>query len=118
MQLNDYVYWLDTNLPPKAVEWLNDRFNIAVRHVHHLNLLSSSDNEIFRKAKSSELNVVIITKDEDFVDLVLRMKPPPKIIWLTVGNVTNLHLKKILLDNLSEAVDRLSIPDNYYVEIG
>lgn len=117
MQLSDYVYWIDANLPPKAANWLSDSFGIAAFHVGSLDFLSTNDNEIFDKAKSLDQKVIIISKDEDFVDVVLRKKAPPYIIWLTAGNLTNERLKIVLLANLEAAVAQLVIPGNSFIEI-
>ena len=48
--------------------------------------------EIFEAAKQP--NLVILTKDSDFVDLVCRLGSPPQILWLTCGNVTNRNLRQ------------------------
>jgi predicted nuclease of predicted toxin-antitoxin system len=117
MQLKDFVYWIDANLPPKTVTWLSEAFNVTAKHMYDMGLLTSDDNTIFQKAKSESEQVIIITKDEDFVELVLRRKPPPKIIWITAGNLSNIHLQEILLKHLSEAVEKLTNPDNYFIEI-
>lgn len=37
-----------------------------------------------------------MTKDRDFVELVMRHGPPPQIVWLTSGNTSNAALREIL----------------------
>ena len=39
---------------------------------------------------------MLISKDSDFVDLVQEQGPPPQLIWLTCGNVTNALLKDVM----------------------
>ena len=56
-------------------------------------------------------NVIIMTKDSDFIDLVCRLGKPPQILWLTCGNVTNRNLKRLLFRTLEEALERLSQGD-------
>ncbi|HWL93631.1 MAG TPA: DUF5615 family PIN-like protein [Phycisphaerae bacterium] len=41
---------------------------------------------------------VIMTKDDDFVDIVTRLGAPPQILWVTCGNVTNRALHQLLLN--------------------
>ena len=118
MLLNDHIYWIDANLPPKTTIWLEEAFGVVAKHVFYMDFLTSADEEIFQKAKDTGQSVIIITKDEDFVELVLRRKPPPKIVWITTGNLSNDHLKKILLEHLPTAIDRFINPDYYFVEIG
>jgi predicted nuclease of predicted toxin-antitoxin system len=39
---------------------------------------------------------VLINKDSDFVEMVLRLGTPPQLLWVTCGNVTNRHLQGLL----------------------
>jgi predicted nuclease of predicted toxin-antitoxin system len=39
---------------------------------------------------------VLISKDSDFVEMVLRLGTPPQLLWVTCGNVTNRHLQGLL----------------------
>ena len=44
-------------------------------------LRDATDSAIFDAAKKA--NAVLISKDSDFVELVMRHGAPPKLIWLT-----------------------------------
>ena len=46
----------------------------------------------------------MMTKDRDFVELLERLGPPPKVIWITVGNTSNQNLKRILSATLPDAL--------------
>ncbi len=61
--------------------------------------------EIFEAARAE--NVVIMTKDSDFIDLVCRLGSPPQILWLTCGNVTNRNLRQLLMATLPNALEQL-----------
>lgn len=87
--------WIDAQLPPSFAPWLASEFNIEVRHVVDLGLSTSDDSVIFDIARSGQA-VVIVTKDEDFVQLLDRRGPPPQIVWVTCGNVRNVVLREIL----------------------
>ena len=41
--------------------------------------------------------MVILSKDEDFPRLVSQRGPPPQIVWLRYGNVTNRELRRIVV---------------------
>ena len=41
--------------------------------------------------------MVILSKDEDFPRLVSQRGPPPQIVWLRCGNVTNRELWRIVV---------------------
>jgi predicted nuclease of predicted toxin-antitoxin system len=62
--------------------------------------LIKSDGEIFQYAKRNDFT--ILTFDEDFYDLQLIKGFPPKIIWLRVGNMSNLNLLNKIISKKSE----------------
>jgi predicted nuclease of predicted toxin-antitoxin system len=96
------ILWLDAQLSPRLRPWIRREFTIDVVHVRDLGLRDVEDPEIFDAARRAK--AVVLTKDEDFVVLVDRLGPPPQIIWLTCGNVSNARLKKILTAGLPEAI--------------
>jgi predicted nuclease of predicted toxin-antitoxin system len=65
-------------------------------------LRDAEDADIFGEARIAE--VVVLTKDGDFVDLVQRFGTPPQILWLTCGNTSNARLREILAGALPEAI--------------
>jgi predicted nuclease of predicted toxin-antitoxin system len=67
----------------------------------------ADDPVIFEAARTAGVDAVM-TKDRDFVDLIERLGPPPKLIWITVGNTSNRNLKRILTATLRDAIDLLS----------
>jgi predicted nuclease of predicted toxin-antitoxin system len=83
--------------------------------LRELGLRDAKDIEIFESAKQP--NVVIMSKDSDFVDLVCRLGAPPQILWLTCGNVTNRNLRELLTATLPEAIAQLQ-QGEIVVEIG
>jgi predicted nuclease of predicted toxin-antitoxin system len=52
------------------------------------------DQAIFKRARLA--NVVVMTKDRDFVDLVERLGPPRQVLWVTCGKTSNLEMRRIL----------------------
>jgi predicted nuclease of predicted toxin-antitoxin system len=106
--------WTDAQLSPKISSWIDTELGIEVRSVADVGLRDAEDLEIFRAAKAAQ--VIVITKDRDFVDLLDRFGPPPKIIWLTCGNTSNTRLKEIFTLHLNKAIEILIKDD--LVEIG
>jgi predicted nuclease of predicted toxin-antitoxin system len=106
--------WLDAHISPRIAKWINDDFSFQCFPIRDLDLLRATDVEIFNAAKKKG-KVVIITKDDDFSDLVTRLKSPPKIIWLTFGNCSNSKMKEILKRDLLSALAILE--ENELVEI-
>ncbi|MDI9640253.1 DUF5615 family PIN-like protein [Geitlerinema splendidum] len=97
--------WVDAQLPPTLASWLRETFGLEASALRDLGLRDAQDIEIFAAARSE--NVVIITKDSDFIDLVCRLGSPPQILWLTCGNVTNRNLRQLLMATLPNALEQL-----------
>ena len=60
---------------------------------------------------------MLLSKDSDFVELVMRFGPPPKLIWLTCGNMSNAALQGLFTVKLREAVQVLDGGESV-VELG
>jgi predicted nuclease of predicted toxin-antitoxin system len=99
------IIWVDAQLPPTLAAWIVETFGVTALSVKELGLRDAKDTEIFEAAAQS--NLIIMTKDSDFVDLVCRLGSPPQILWLTCGNVTNQNLRRILTSTLPEAITQL-----------
>lgn len=97
------ILWLDAHLSPKLADWLSRTFDVEAIPVRDLGLREAKDREIFEAARAAD--VVVVTKDKDFPELVLRLGPPPRVLWLTIGNTSNRHLQTIFKKNLSQALE-------------
>ncbi len=97
--------WVDAQLPPTLANWLSLAFMVEAAALRDLSLRDARDIEIFEAARAE--NVVIMTKDSDFIDLVCRLGTPPQILWLTCGNVTNRNLRQLLTATLPDALEQL-----------
>jgi len=92
-----FQVWIDAQLPPSLAHWLQADTETPALHVEQLGHLGSKDESIFRAARESGYPVVLISKDEDFRRLVGQYGPPPQIVWIRCGNVSNPELRRILL---------------------
>lgn len=72
----------DQNLSYALVSSLADVF--SCEHVRDHQLQQSSDSEIWDFAAQKDLTIV--TKDVDFQQRALLLGPPPKVVWLRIGN--------------------------------
>jgi predicted nuclease of predicted toxin-antitoxin system len=109
------IIWIDAQLPPTLAEWIAETFGLTAVSLRELGLRDAKDIEIFEAAKQP--NVVVMSKDSDFVDLVCRLGAPPQILWLTCGNVTNRNLRELLKVTLPKAIEQLQ-QGEIVVEIG
>lgn len=101
--------WVDAQLSPFIAKFIATEFEITASSAWALNLQSASDYDFFIKAK--EANVIVLTKDSDFVELLYKFSAPPKIIWLTCGNTSNATLCSILKNSLNDAITVLTSSD-------
>lgn len=109
------IIWIDAQLPPTLAAWMVEKFGVNAISLKELGLRDAKDLEIFEAARQD--NLVIMTKDSDFVDLVCRLGSPPQILWLTCGNVTNQNLRLLLSSTFHDAVNQLQ-QGEIVVEIG
>lgn len=86
--------WIDAQLPPVMAEWLSAEPGVEAQHTFVLGLLGASDRQIWAAARTQK--AIIVSKDADFVDLVQRQGPPPQMVWITTGNVSNMALRELV----------------------
>ena len=66
-------------------------------HIELLAMRGASDEAIWKRARDSDL--IIVSKDDDFRSLALVRGPPPKVIWLQVGNASTAAVANLLRTN-------------------
>jgi predicted nuclease of predicted toxin-antitoxin system len=62
-----------------------------------VNLDSATDREVWEYA--GEHSYVLASKDSDFRQLAFLHGPPPKVLWLRVGNVSTATVHQVLVDH-------------------
>lgn len=100
------IVWLDAQLSPQLARWIEETFGNECLHVRDLGLRDAEDPEIFHKARDA--GAVVMTKDEDFISLVERNGPPPQVIWITAGNMSNAHFKSLLMKTFPDAMSLIA----------
>ncbi len=83
----------DENLNPKLVDLLATEYPQS-SHPLFLDLTGSSDTRIWEEACAS--GFIIVSKDNDFRQRAFLQGPPPKIIWLSVGNAGTTDIENVL----------------------
>ncbi|MDI5985672.1 DUF5615 family PIN-like protein [Halomonas sp. M4R5S39] len=86
--------WIDAQLSPHLAPWLTEHCGVEAYSVRYLGYRDATDEAIFAAARQA--NAIVLTKDRDFPDLLDRYGPPPRIIWLTLGNTSNAHMREVL----------------------
>ncbi len=91
---------LDENLSWRMVAVLKHYFEDCI-HISNIKLSRlPTDTEVWNYAKQN--NLVIITNDEDFVDLVNVKGFPPKVVLLRTGNQNRLFIANLLIQRNTE----------------
>jgi predicted nuclease of predicted toxin-antitoxin system len=99
--------WIDAQLSPFIANWINANFpELDAKSLRSLGLEYADDYDIFQKARKA--NVVVMSKDYDFVKLIEIHGVPPQLIWVTCGNTSNIRLCDILNTYLQQAVNLLN----------
>jgi predicted nuclease of predicted toxin-antitoxin system len=105
----------DANLSRSLCDLLADQFP-SCEHVANAALEVSSDLEVWNYAKSKGLTIV--TKDSDFHQLSFLFGPPPKVIWLRLGNCTTADIEQALRRKARVAAELESDNDASVLIIG
>ena len=99
---------VDAQLPPTLASALREAgFNVQA--VREIGLRDAEDHEIWEYAVANQAG--IITKDQDFADLLVIRSDAPVIVWLRIGNTSNRALLAWLLPLWPTILDRISSGD-------
>lgn len=83
----------DENLAVRLATDLSDIYPASV-HVLSIGLAGASDRAIWEHAGAH--GFVLVTKDEDFHRLSALIGPPPKVIWICLGNCATSDVAQLL----------------------
>ncbi len=97
----------DQNLARRLVAKLSVEYPDSA-HVADLKLDTATDRAIWDYAGAHDY--VIASKDTDFRQLAFLFGPPPKVIWLRVGNVSTSVIEELLRKSV-DTVDRFVSSD-------
>lgn len=89
----------DQNLPWRLVNTVSHKFQ-GSGHVVSLGLSKASDQELW--AYALENDFCICTKDDDFHQLSFLHGPPPKVVWLQIGNRPTWEITELLEQHLDK----------------
>lgn len=76
-------FLIDAQLPPALARVLDEHGHVA-EHVNDIGQSEAPDRELWQYALDRQ--AVIITKDEDFTQMVAMGGESPTVVWVRVGN--------------------------------
>ena len=88
------TFLIDENLSNRLKAALAGKFPDC-KHVADVNLLHADDRVVWASARSAGL--ALLSKDDDLRQIVEMEGPPPKLVWLRLGNVSTAHIAEVLL---------------------
>jgi predicted nuclease of predicted toxin-antitoxin system len=116
MPPESWEIWLDTQLSPIIAKWMNEYTGFTVKSSYTLQLHHVTDTAIYNNARATG-NVIIISKDADFSELISRLGSPPKLITIKKGNCRSRELWDFIKPNIIKAVDLLISTDIDIIEL-
>jgi predicted nuclease of predicted toxin-antitoxin system len=94
------VKWLlDNNLSFRLAGQLQ-KYGIEVEHVGRCGLSDVDDAQIFQYAGAHDM--ILISKDDDFLDLAAMRGRPPLVVKLDIGNLSTSATLAVLLRNKAD----------------
>lgn len=88
---------LDQNLSHRLVPMLTAQYPGSV-HVRDVSLATASDGDVWSYA--ARFGLVVVSKDNDFQQRALLFGPPPKVVWIRLGNCTTEAVAELLRSRL------------------
>ena len=83
----------DQNLSHRLVAAIAHEYTESI-HVRDVGLSAADDETVWRYA--AENGLTIVSKDSDFQQRALLYGPPPKVIWIRLGNCTTAAIAALL----------------------
>lgn len=78
MLKNNLEFWIDMNLPPAMVVWIQEGFGITAKSFKELNFETEEGRVVFSIAAKRLNTIVITTKEVDFKNLAEDLISRPK----------------------------------------
>ena len=105
----------DANISWRLVDKLQDHFKDCF-HVDHIGLfVPAKDIEIWNYALINDL--IIVTNDDDFLNLANQKGFPPKVILLRTGNQSSDYLTTLLIKHITDIGDLYNSSEYGFLEI-
>lgn len=85
-------------------------------HVSNLGLLGASDQAIWARAAAE--GFVLVTKDDDFQRLSVLRGPPPKVVWIRLGNCSTADVRRRLQLRAEQVREFAEHPEAAFLALG
>jgi predicted nuclease of predicted toxin-antitoxin system len=106
---------LDENLSERLLLSLEDCYPDS-NHVRQLGLGGATDRTIWSFA--GQEGFVLVTKDEDFLDLSVSLGFPPRVVCLDIGNASNGRTAELFISGRPLIEDLIDHPEAGFLVLG
>lgn len=97
-------FLVDAQLPPALIRHLK-ALGHAAEHVFDIGYVGALDSDIWSHAVA--VGAVIVSKDQDFAERARHPESGTQVVWIRLGNMTNVALWRALEPRFAEIVDGL-----------
>ena len=108
-------FLVDQNLPRRLAKHLSQAFP-GTCHTGFLGLNTTDDQDIWELARDE--GYIVISKDADFQHRSLTYGPPPKVIWMAIGNSSTREVMSIVDAHMSEIMAFVANSESGLLVIG
>lgn len=106
---------LDANISWRLISKLRSHFE-ECHHADHIGItVPAKDTAIWKHALQNEM--IIVTNDDDFLNLASAKGFPPKVVLLRTGNQSNSFIEELLIKHKSDIEALNHSPDYGFLEI-
>lgn len=98
-------FLIDAQLPPALARLLREHGHTA-EHVNEIGPADAPDADLWRYAIAHD--AVIMTKDEDFADMVATGREAPVVVWVRIGNTRRAALLAWFEPRIDQIVEMVS----------
>ena len=105
----------DENLSARLVAALADAYPGSA-HLAAAGLLGAADGAVWAHAAAG--GYVLVTKDEDFQRLSVVQGPPPKVVWIRLGNCATADVARLLRLRAADVARFVADVDAAFLALG
>ena len=105
----------DENLSPRLLDTLQADFPDST-HIERLKMRGATDAAIWSYARDH--GYTIVSKDNDFRQYAFLLGPPPKVIWLAIGNAGTDVVARLIISMAAEIQKFDADPEQSLLPLG
>jgi len=105
----------DENLPARLIDDVQPVFPGSA-HLETLGLLGAADRLVWQRA--AEFGFVLVTKDGDFHRMSVLHGPPPKVLWIRLGNCSRAEIARLIVAEAERILDLVNDTDIAFLALG